>query len=308
MNFTRKALTLALAGMVGAGLTGSVLADDALQQGLTPNATPKAYASPDGASSATGSHAATSSESRPSSESTPGSDSTMSSQGVTGSQATMGGQGATADQAQRATSSANAPADRLPANRGQAGESASKSGNPNALYEGNEDAKAVTKEMSGRYNGSDLNAAPDAGNLPQGHPPVEVYRRSTTLYVVPGQPGQSTTSGTAADARSSMDSQSRATSPSSTDAQSMDSQSTTSRSSTDGSRSTDQRFDALTGSGTSGTGAMSGSAGNPRNDASGSASERSSNLKDHSTGSNANGSSRWSSPASAESSGTPGNP
>jgi hypothetical protein len=306
MSFSRKTITLALAGIVGAGFTGAALAND-LQQGLTPNTPPQAYSAPSSSS--------------------------------TTSPSGLDGQGATADQANRATSSANAPADRLPANRGQAGDASANRGqagdassasgdastgnassNPNALYQGNEDAKAVTQEMSSRYNGSDLNASqgsgqsaspgtdpgtaqgadasasPDAGNLSQGHPPVEVYRRSTTIYLVPDQAGQSTRPG------SPMESQSEQSSGAASS-----SQGAGEMGSSPGSTSTNERFHSLTGSGAGEAGATTGASSGLRNDTSGNASERSSNLNDR-NGSNANASSQWSSPAPAESSGATGNP
>jgi hypothetical protein len=71
--------------------------------------------------------------------------------------------------------------------------------------------------------------------------------------------------------------------------------------------SADERFDALGVGGANDTGSGVGPAGAVRNDTSGNANERSSNLQDRSTGSNANATSEWSSPASAEASASGGN-
>ena len=227
-NALSKAMTLALAGMVGAGFTGAALAASTTSQdaGSTMSQDATGTMSQD----ATG----------PSSTYSPS--------------ATDHG---ASDQANRATSPSNAPANRLPTSRGQTGDTSSAIGsqgvtndtstpngmsNPSDLTHG-VPANGTSNGMSnpsdlthgvpstGTSNGasssSDLssgaasstgnNPAMDSGRGSNANAPVEVYRRQTTIYLVPDHPGSAATSGSTASSAAQPSSGTGSASPTSAD-------------------------------------------------------------------------------------------
>ena len=193
MSFQRNLLAAAMATAFCAASATALAQSNGAQSGLTPNPAPDVYSSPDKA--ATGTNAGSSASSAP--DGTAASTSNSSDTSING---------ATLDQQNRATSQSNAPADRIPANRGDSGDTNSVPGagassgssvdnssaaHANSLYRGNEDARAATSGMTHGSTSSSDDAT--AGSAQQGQP-VGVYRRETRILLAPVQNNPQSTS------------------------------------------------------------------------------------------------------------------
>jgi len=158
MTFTRRILVAALAAGLTAATSSAAFAHGT--SGMSSSAssgvmstTPPGYSSPGDATATT-----------------------QPDQSSTSSNETS--QGATADHTDRATAPRNAPADRLPADRGSSGDTSSSAG-------------GSTSSTPGNANDAAGSQTPDSATTGTTRQPVQVYRRDTTVMMIPAQPDNS---------------------------------------------------------------------------------------------------------------------
>jgi len=179
MKFTRNILVPALAVALGTGVAWAQSASSSSD--MAPGKPPAAYSSPSGAAEGATSGSTSSTDTGSAMTVAPGGSSSTS----TGPDTSY--QGATSDRSDRATAPNSAPSDRLPASRGSNGDTLSAKG-------------GATPGANGQTSGTATNPSDDShsgartsSSTPDQQRPVEIYKRETTVLMVPNHPDMNTT-------------------------------------------------------------------------------------------------------------------